>query len=539
MLRERAFWCALGLLLVLQCLFLWQLHTPQPLSADAASDEFSAGRAFAVLQRLLGDQQPHPAGSEANAQVRARLVKELEDLELDVQVLRCEGPPSYPVQLVNVLARLPAQDAAGRPLVLATHYDSVSAGPGAADAGCCVVALLETARILQFERRCRRPVYFLFTDGEEDGLLGARQFVETHPLTQQRPFVLNFEARGASGPSLMFETHQGNLAAVRTLANHLARPRLTGSPFVSVYRTLPNDTDFTVFRQAGWAGFNFAFIDDPQRYHTAQDNLDNLRLRSLQHHGENALALARHLARTESLELTPSAQDAVFFDLLGWYVLSYPIGWALPLSLVPVVVLLGSCYRRMGLSDCYRAIAAVVFVLLVALAVASVSGALLIRLLAAAGLSAGGVAPWRSAQVTIFVPISILVLWLATRYGCRYPVRQHLWAALWIVWSSLGVAVAVWQPGFSHFFLVPGLGAAFLSVFPVRLSLLVVISTLCFALCWLPLVNLLPVALGPQAAVIFHPVFVFLWLPVLPLFTRPECAREIAQINSAAMADTP
>ena len=63
--------------------------------------------------------------------------------------------------------------------------------------------------------------------------------------------MLNFEARGSSGPSLMYETHRGNLATVPWLARCLPRPCFTSSAYVTVYRNLPNDTDFTVFTP-GW-----------------------------------------------------------------------------------------------------------------------------------------------------------------------------------------------------------------------------------------------------------------------------------------------
>ena len=83
-----------------------------------------------------------------------------------------DGLEVLAVQRAGASARTPPS---GQPLVLATHYDSVSAGPGAADAGSCVAALLETARALQHGGPYRRPVYLLITDGEEMGLLGPRR----------------------------------------------------------------------------------------------------------------------------------------------------------------------------------------------------------------------------------------------------------------------------------------------------------------------------------------------------------------------------
>ena len=69
--------------------------------------------------------------------------------------------------------------------------------------------LVELARIFA-NMQTRNDVIFLVTDGEETGLRGAIAFAERHPLMARVGVVVNVEARGASGPSLMFETGPGN-----------------------------------------------------------------------------------------------------------------------------------------------------------------------------------------------------------------------------------------------------------------------------------------------------------------------------------------
>jgi len=61
-----------------------------------------------------------------------------------------------------------------------------------------------------------------------------------------------------------------------------------------VYRRMPNDTDFTIFKEARLPGLNFAFIGDPQHYHAPSDDVAHLDSRCLQHVGSYALSLARH-----------------------------------------------------------------------------------------------------------------------------------------------------------------------------------------------------------------------------------------------------
>ena len=341
-------WWSLGLLLAIELVILYRLQGPAAKDDAAPLEEFSAARAVAVLRRILGDESPHPAGTPANGQVRDRLVTELRSLGLVVELQECDHPNDSNVKLCNVLARLPDTPESGQPLVLATHYDSVSAGPGAADAGSCVAALLEAARALQHGGPYRRPVFLLITDGEELGLKGAAAFVPAHPLARQKPFVLNFDARGSSGPSLMYETHRGNLGTVRWMARCLPRPSFTGSSYVTVYRYMPNDSDFSVFSRDGWTGLNFAFIGGAHNYHTANDTLANLDWRSVQHHGDNALELARFIASSEEIELQATEEDAIFFDVLGTFVVYFPQSWAWPLSVAAFVILAACAVSRAG-----------------------------------------------------------------------------------------------------------------------------------------------------------------------------------------------
>src|SRR5947208_1402071 len=60
-------------------------------------------------------------------------------------------------------------------------------------------------------------VMIVITDGEEAGLLGAAAFVREHPWAKDVGVTLNFEARGTSGRSYMFETGAGNLDVARML----------------------------------------------------------------------------------------------------------------------------------------------------------------------------------------------------------------------------------------------------------------------------------------------------------------------------------
>jgi hypothetical protein len=156
---------------------------PAPLPLTAPEEAFSAARALALVERLLGDGAPHPTGSEANAAVRDRIIAELTALGYSAETQAAFSCSQiWPIcgAVENVLARLPGER--DRPAVMLTaHYDSVPAGPGAADDMAGVATVREIARILAAAPPPGNPVIFLLTDGEEPGLLGAEAFTAAHP----------------------------------------------------------------------------------------------------------------------------------------------------------------------------------------------------------------------------------------------------------------------------------------------------------------------------------------------------------------------
>jgi hypothetical protein len=316
------------------------LRPPAARPASAPAGAFSADRAMARLREVLdaaGDGVPHPVGSEANARVRERILAGLRDVGLSPTVtesLTC-GRYLDCTPIANVTARVPGRGG-GAPVLLAVHYDSVPAGPGAADDGSGVAIVLEIARALVAEP-AQADVILLLDDGEESGLGGAVAFLEG-PLAGQVGAVVNLEARGTGGPSLLFETAGPGAAVVRHLAEGAPRP--VGSSLLStVYGLLPNDTDLTVLRRLGVPGANLAFIDGAIRYHTPRDDLAHLDPRTVQQQGENALALVRGLAGAGA-----GADDrgqVVWFDLLGLRVVRYPEQAALPLAIAALLLAAG------------------------------------------------------------------------------------------------------------------------------------------------------------------------------------------------------
>ena len=158
-------------------------------------------------------------------------------------------------QVENIVARQPGTGGS-QTILLLSHYDSVHSGPGANDGGSAVATLMETARALKPSSPLMNDVIFLFTDGEEVGLIGAAGIARQNPWMKDVGLVLNFEGGGNAGPVILFETSPENAWLIGEVAKE-ARYPATISFSYEVYRNLPNDTDFTVFKNAGVPGFTY------------------------------------------------------------------------------------------------------------------------------------------------------------------------------------------------------------------------------------------------------------------------------------------
>lgn len=313
------------------------LTPPAPAGASAPAPSFSAQRAKAILEEIA--RQPRVPGTAPHRAAAEVLKGRLEALGLETQVQETvvllegrEGRQLSGGPVSNVLGRLRGRGTSGAILV-ASHYDTVPGSPGAADDGAALAATLEALRALRQGPPLARDLIVLFSDGEESGLLGARAFAAEHPWAADVGLVLNFEARGSRGPLLMFETGSGNHRRVRELGRALPAARAYSFNY-EIYRHLANDTDFTVFRKAGWKGFNFANIGGDESYHSAQDSIANLDPGTMQELGETMLRALRRFGELEAAAFDGPSGDGVFFSLAGWRLLSLPASWMAPLALV-------------------------------------------------------------------------------------------------------------------------------------------------------------------------------------------------------------
>jgi hypothetical protein len=319
---------------------IYRHGTPATVAADAPATEFASARAIRHIPQIA--REPHPVDSPAHDAVRDYIINELRQMGFapEVQAISPhEITPSTVLQsdLQNIMARLGGSQPGGKAVMLVAHYDSVSESSGACDDGAGVATLLESARALKAGPPLQRDVIFLFTDGEEEVLLGAKGFVGWHPAAEEVGLVLNFEARGCKGPVFMFETSEENGWLIREFGRVAPYP-LANSLMSDIYTQLNLTTDLRVFKREGIPGLNFAFVEDAMSHHSPLDSPARLDEGSVQHHGSYAMALTRHFANTDLVDLR--ATNAVYFDILGMGLVSYPQTWALPLAAAASVIFL-------------------------------------------------------------------------------------------------------------------------------------------------------------------------------------------------------
>lgn len=353
----------LAVVLILAILgIIYATMMPQYISKnDEALADFSTERALNQVEIIA--QKPHYVGSTNHELVANYLKLELNriGLETSVQEGFTLNDKGILVKSKNILARIKGTNNS-KALLLLSHYDSAphSFSKGASDDASGVATILEGIRAFLYAKEPQKnDIIILFSDAEELGLNGAALFVNKHPWAKDVGLVLNFEARGTSGPSYMLmETNKGNQALVQEFTKAKASYPVSNSLMYSIYKMLPNDTDLTVFREQGnIQGFNFAFIDGHYNYHTQQDDVQHLSKMTLAHQGSYLMPLLRYFANAD-LNQTASTEDYVYFSAPFSFI-SYPFSWVMPMTLIAfgllvVFLFIGKAKRMITLREIFK-----------------------------------------------------------------------------------------------------------------------------------------------------------------------------------------
>ncbi|MFA4938608.1 M28 family peptidase [Brevundimonas sp.] len=242
------------------------------------------------------DMQGRDTGSPGGERARAYIVARLEAIGVQappfgrLQPFEASGRTREGVKTfsgVNIVGLIPGRRAADRYIVVTAHYDHVGVNDGqifhgADDNASGVATLLELAARLKAQPP-EHSVLIVALDGEERGLLGAREFVKAPPVPLSSISLnLNFDMTARA------ET-DGHLWVTGTYQHPNLRPILEGvqpNGVVSFVfgKDTPQDTgennwveasDHAAFHAAG-VPFLYMGVDYHPDYHRPSDTFERI-----------------------------------------------------------------------------------------------------------------------------------------------------------------------------------------------------------------------------------------------------------------------
>ncbi|MBK8544328.1 MAG: M28 family peptidase [Caulobacteraceae bacterium] len=532
----------LGALALLASLFVAMMFaglalTPDPVRTQNAPGQFDAQAARVRLVRFLGDGAPHPVDSAALDDARDRLLNEIDALGFEPEVLdtfACRPQPRGPLvdcaRVRNIIFSIGPES--GPAVLAAAHYDSVPAAPGASDDGIGVSVWLEIARMLSQEQLTRR-VIFLFSDGEEPGLLGAYSFANDDPLMESVEALVNLEARGSRGPAIFFESNQPNADAATAFS---AAPRpIANSVMADVYALLSNSSDVTALTRPGLDILNIAVLDGLEDYHTPQDSIESQDLRSVQHMGDVALSVINRLARESDPDV---ATPMVYTDIASRMFVVAP-SWVVQIVLAISGLIAAFAFWRTGAQGRWTALAAPLGLIAIAAAVSFAVGFGFSVL--RPGADYGFATPEPARAWCLLSAFFAAVLALLAMRGNRSA--EQTGAAAMLLFAMIGGGLSIILPGISILFAIPSavFAAGVLTAFvwkPAQ-SVGAWIAAFITIAIWGPLLFLIELALGFEMPFAFAIIAALVLLPCLGLIAQARGEgrwRELAAVTTAALA---
>jgi hypothetical protein len=246
------------------------------------------------------------------------------ELELDVRNEFYEGAMGY-----NVLAEMPGGDKKDEVVMLGAHLDSTHAGTGATDDAAGVAVMMEVVRVLKaLGVKPRRTIRVALWDGEEQGLLGSRNYALAHlasmiaPAHAERSDVLpgdlldpgSFTPKPEhakisgyfnvdNGTGMLRGVYLQENAAVRPIFEAWIEPlRDLGMTTLSMKNT--RGTDHLAFDAVGIPGFQF--IQDPIEYstrthHTNMDVYDRIQVNDMMQAAAVVASFVYHAAMRDQI----------------------------------------------------------------------------------------------------------------------------------------------------------------------------------------------------------------------------------------------
>ena len=476
------------------------LPSPAPTTADPT--EFSAERAMTSINRLA--DEPHSVlRREAHDRARDDVIGMFTDLGYTPTV---HSDPMFDLSdpadkrifdglsaeqqatlkdapTDTIVVDVPGKSE--RTMALMAHYDSATVEAdenghqqitdgtslGAADDGYGVAAIVETLRALKAEgRQPENSLKIVITDGEEVGLVGARNEMRHHRADYENvDLVLNLEARGTSGPALMFETSPNNSAVAGYFLSHVEQPA-TGSLLPSLYARMPNTTDMAALIPEGFTVLNIAAIGEAEHYHHATDAPRYVDHSTLQHYGDQVLGLTRAWAFDGQAPTLTADGDLHFFQLWRGMTVHYPAAVGTGLGCLAIIAAIGAVAVRARSLRWKRVLGSVWGLTWRAAFASAVAGLVQLGAMAMKWAPESGLGP-NPLLVGMFAGGTLIGVGLTVHFVVRRwkeGLGQEAVAAVLLLLAAVCVPLMVLVPGAAYVLVLPTLALALTTLAPRR-----------------------------------------------------------------------
>ena len=215
----------------------------------------------------------------------------------------------------NVVAEIPGTDKADELVMLGAHFDSWHGATGATDNASGSAVMMEAMRILkQSGLRMRRTVRIGLWGGEEQGLIGSREYVTAHFANVADMILKPAHAKFAGYFNV--DNGTGAIRGVYLQGNEAVGPIFGAwlKPFNNLGMTTltirdTGGTDHQSFDRVGLPGFQFIQDDveyDTRTHHSNMDSYERIQEEDMRKNAVIVAAFAYHTAnRDEKLPRKP------------------------------------------------------------------------------------------------------------------------------------------------------------------------------------------------------------------------------------------
>lgn len=260
--------------------------------------EFSQDNAYSILKTLVLDIGARPMGSPNEQRAMQFAVSKFQEYGCDTSYIM----PMLVADGVNTNSGVAVgvkKGKTGRIIIIGGHIDTTPDSPGANDDGSGIACVIELARVLT-KRDNESTIYFCCWGGEEQGLRGAKHFVNTFDKLDSVVLMLQIDMADGAG-ALLADPDGTNTSAPSWLVK---------STFDIFYNELPHRGLEYATEEATWnlavggafGSDHIAFLDkgipaidftsDPTfPIHTPQDRWENFTPSGLQRTGDLVLKM--------------------------------------------------------------------------------------------------------------------------------------------------------------------------------------------------------------------------------------------------------